>query len=189
MYYGVLQEILELHFTDRLSVVLFRCKWYKSDRRHILQEKNIINIDISSEAYKDDQFILATQARQIFYTDDPSRSPNWRVVHEVHHTVDISPLTEVLTEVDLLHSDNSSHFSLFVDLGNLENVELHQDSMPPDHVIETSIPSFSGDAPFDMYSDDDMEDDTVDEYENIEREDQVGDEPSDDMLTEYSDSD
>ena len=43
-------------------------------------EKNITSIDISDEVYKDDQFILASQAKQVFYVKDPSRCSNWRIV-------------------------------------------------------------------------------------------------------------
>ena len=46
----------------------------------MITENNIISIDITGEVYKDDQFILASQAQQGFYVEDPSRGPNWRVV-------------------------------------------------------------------------------------------------------------
>ena len=39
-------------------------------------KNNITSIDITGEAYKDDQFILASQAEQIFYVEDPARGPN-----------------------------------------------------------------------------------------------------------------
>ncbi|KAL5563419.1 hypothetical protein UlMin_033166 [Ulmus minor] len=59
MFYGQLQEILEFSYLNGFSVVLFRCKWFKCDSKHMVTENNITSIDINGEAYKDDQFILA----------------------------------------------------------------------------------------------------------------------------------
>ena len=42
----------------------------------MITENKITNIDITGEAYKDDQFILASQAKQVYYVADPSRGPN-----------------------------------------------------------------------------------------------------------------
>ena len=63
MFYGQLQEILEFSYLNGFSVVLFRYKWFKCDSKRMITENNITNIDINGEAYKDDQFILASQAK------------------------------------------------------------------------------------------------------------------------------
>ena len=42
----------------------------------MVTEKNITSIKISTKAYKDDQFIFASQAKQVFYVEDPSHGPN-----------------------------------------------------------------------------------------------------------------
>ncbi|KAL2491801.1 Uncharacterized protein Adt_27429 [Abeliophyllum distichum] len=78
VYYRQLQEILELQYGLRLSVYLFLCKWFRCDGRRMVTENNVTSIDINTEAFKDDQFILASQAQQVFYIEDPSRGPNWR---------------------------------------------------------------------------------------------------------------
>ncbi|KAL5563440.1 hypothetical protein UlMin_033187 [Ulmus minor] len=90
MFYGQLQEILEFSYLNGFLVVLFRCKWFKCDSKHMVTENNITSIDINGEAYKDDQFILASQAKQVFYVADPSRGPNWRVVQHVKHLTNAS---------------------------------------------------------------------------------------------------
>ncbi|KAL5577584.1 hypothetical protein UlMin_019283 [Ulmus minor] len=90
MFYGQLQEILEFSYLNGFSVVLFRCKWFKCDSKHMVTENNITSIDINGEAYKDDQFILASQAKHVFYVADPSRGPNWCVVQHVKHLTNAS---------------------------------------------------------------------------------------------------
>ncbi|KAL5573251.1 hypothetical protein UlMin_022848 [Ulmus minor] len=104
MFYGQLQQILEFSYLNGFSVVLFRCKWFKS--------------------YKDDQFILASQAKHVFYVADPSRGPNWRVVQHVKHRSIWDITDDGLSDIDLLQHNSSSNFTLFVDLGNLQEINL-----------------------------------------------------------------
>ncbi|GJX53620.1 hypothetical protein Tco_0281989 [Tanacetum coccineum] len=59
MYYGQLQEILEF-------------------------KNNMTQIDTRAEAFKDDQYILVTQVKQVFYLEDKAK-PYWRVVEQVNH--------------------------------------------------------------------------------------------------------
>ncbi|KAL5569773.1 hypothetical protein UlMin_026348 [Ulmus minor] len=106
MFYGQLQQILEFSYLNGFSVVLF-------------------SIDINGEAYKDDQFILASQAKQVFYVADPSRGPNWCVVQHVKHRSIWDITDDGLSDIDLLQHNSSSNFTLFVDLGNLQLVQLH----------------------------------------------------------------
>ncbi|XP_071741912.1 uncharacterized protein [Rutidosis leptorrhynchoides] len=76
-YYGRLEDIVELHYAGAFSVVLFRCRWFNTEntRKHkrLFIVNNITSIDTKDEWYQDDQHILATQAQQVFYIDDPSK--------------------------------------------------------------------------------------------------------------------
>ncbi|KAL5569407.1 hypothetical protein UlMin_025982 [Ulmus minor] len=86
-YYGVLLEILELEFIYQRKVFMFRCKWYNTDPKckRIVVEHNLTSLDVTSEWYAEDPFILATQAQQVFYLSDRSRGKNWMVVQKVNH--------------------------------------------------------------------------------------------------------
>lgn len=46
IYYGVLEEILDLSYINNNSVNLFKCKWFdtQAERRRIQRYKNITNI-------------------------------------------------------------------------------------------------------------------------------------------------
>ncbi|KAI3813595.1 hypothetical protein L1987_18322 [Smallanthus sonchifolius] len=78
-YYGELKDIMLKYFGD-YSVVVFRGKWFNTlGNRRIIKKDNIVVIDVSrqsyvgSEWYDDQQYILMTQAKQVFYLEDPSR--------------------------------------------------------------------------------------------------------------------
>ncbi|PWA57397.1 hypothetical protein CTI12_AA409590 [Artemisia annua] len=47
---------------------------------------NMTQIWACSTAFEDQPYILATQAKQVFYLEDPARRPlHWKVVQEVNH--------------------------------------------------------------------------------------------------------
>ncbi|GKV31556.1 hypothetical protein SLEP1_g40235 [Rubroshorea leprosula] len=77
-FYGVLQEIIQIEYyglIHRQAIVLFKCDWYEIppaqgvqvDQKHPL-------VDINPRRYlrSYESFILASQARQVYYTPYPS---------------------------------------------------------------------------------------------------------------------
>jgi hypothetical protein len=123
-YYGQLEGIIELNYINGYSVVLFRCKWFDTRGKRIIMEKNNILIDVSrewyvgKEWYDDIHLILATQAKQVFYLQDPSRVNNWRVVENVHHRkLWDYPNTSAVSDIDVLHDTLSLNYNLDVDSG------------------------------------------------------------------------
>ena len=71
-YYGQVEEIIELCYTNGYSTVLFRCKWFDT-RRGVTYDNNITSINTEHEWDKEDQLIFASQAKQVFYIREPSR--------------------------------------------------------------------------------------------------------------------
>ncbi|KAL5574589.1 hypothetical protein UlMin_016288 [Ulmus minor] len=191
MFYGQLQEILEFSYLNDFSVVLFKCKWFRCDSRRMVTENNITSINITSESYKDDQFILASQAQQVFYVEDPSRGPNWRVVQHVNHRSIWDITEDGMSDIDLLQDNSSSNFTLFVDLGNLPQINLQRndgDVIPivqpftavSQHVYETVS----------FLNDDDEEDVSEEDDEIVEESaDEETDEGNDAVDTEEDDDD
>ncbi|KAM6567672.1 hypothetical protein CsatA_026800 [Cannabis sativa] len=121
-YYGTLTEVLKLTFTGVYSVTLFKCKWYNTNprRKKIIVENLITSINVSGVWYKDEPYVLASQAKQVFYLDDLLRGKNWKIVENVNHRQiwDIVD-DDANVETDLVHDTNSSNFVLTVDLGEL----------------------------------------------------------------------
>ncbi|KAL5579308.1 hypothetical protein UlMin_011750 [Ulmus minor] len=198
-FFEKLQEILEFSYLNGFSVVLFRCKWFKCDSKHMITENNITSIDINGEAYKDDQFILASQAKQVFYVADPSRGPNWRVVQHVKHRSIWDITDDDLSDIDLLQHNSPSNFTLFVDLGNLQEINLlwhDQDVIPIMQPVTNASRHVTDDSSFLNDVDEvelfDEEDESVEEYadEETDAENDIDmEEDDDDRSYHTSDSD
>jgi hypothetical protein len=91
-FYGTIKEIIQLQYNNKedgtpRSVVLFRCDWYKLDgKRTSLKDDGFFkSINTGSLWYKNDSFILATQARQVFYLPDTKFGKGWQVVQTFGH--------------------------------------------------------------------------------------------------------
>nr|GEX04307.1 hypothetical protein [Tanacetum cinerariifolium] len=78
MYYGQLQEILKFKYL-LFKVVLFRVKWFDTRNqgrkvKRLVFRNNMTQIDTRAESFKDDQYILVTQVKQVFYLKDKAKS-------------------------------------------------------------------------------------------------------------------
>ena len=191
IFYGQLQEILEFSYLNDFSVVLFKCKWFRCDSRRMVTENNITSINITSESYKDDQFILASQAQQVFYVEDPSRGPNWRVVQHVNHRSIWDITEDGMSDIDLLQDNSLSNFTLFVDLGNLPQINLQRNDGDVILIVQpfTTVSQHVNETAS-FLNDDDEEDVSEEDDETVEESaDEETDEGNDAVDTEEDDDD
>ncbi|KAL8105240.1 hypothetical protein AgCh_029145 [Apium graveolens] len=66
-YYGHLEEVLVLSYSEVNKVVLFKCHWFVN-RRGIKVDKNkFITVDMTSKLRGNDVFVLASQATEVYY--------------------------------------------------------------------------------------------------------------------------
>ncbi|GJY65590.1 hypothetical protein Tco_0467828 [Tanacetum coccineum] len=86
------------------------------------------------KAFKDDQYILATQVKQCFYLEDMARrQPHWKVVEHVNHKKFLDGGVIVVEEdPDVIHFDNLSDLALSTSLNDLDFVTLHIDGQSTD---------------------------------------------------------
>ena len=70
-YYGVIEEIWEITY-DKFKVTLFKCKWVSNNAVVIDQQFGFVSVDLERVGYRDEPFILASQAKQVFYVTDPA---------------------------------------------------------------------------------------------------------------------
>ncbi|KAL4032997.1 hypothetical protein IC575_006081 [Cucumis melo] len=77
-FYGVIREIWEIDY-HQLSFILFKCDWVDNRSRVKVDELGFTIVDLKRIGHKSDSFILATQAKQVFYVQD-SANAEWSVV-------------------------------------------------------------------------------------------------------------
>ncbi|XP_028057181.1 uncharacterized protein LOC114261174 [Camellia sinensis] len=85
-FYGVIREIIELKYLGGNSVFLFKCNWWDVGNEKIgikVDEFNYISVNVTKTWYKDEPFVLACQAEQVFYLKDTKWGNNYRVVQRV----------------------------------------------------------------------------------------------------------
>ena len=75
-YYGVIEDIIKVDFWSQFSIVLFRCDWFHLN----FDEFGLARVNFKRLCYKDDPFILASQAHQVFYVQD-------LVGHDIHYAM------------------------------------------------------------------------------------------------------
>ncbi|XP_021737812.1 uncharacterized protein LOC110704329 [Chenopodium quinoa] len=69
-YYGVIKEICELHYSD-FSVPVFCCKWADNNNNVVHDDMGHTSMNLHKIGHKEDPYILACQAKQVFYMTDP----------------------------------------------------------------------------------------------------------------------
>src|ERR1051325_10228490 len=77
-FYGVIQEIWELNY-NTFNVAVFKCDWVENNSSMRIDDLGFVLVDLRKIGHKFDCFILATQARQVFFVDDPI-DVRWSIV-------------------------------------------------------------------------------------------------------------
>ncbi|XP_010451613.1 PREDICTED: uncharacterized protein LOC104733759 [Camelina sativa] len=78
-FYGVIKEIVLMDY-HMFQVPLFRCSW--ANKGNGVKEEDrftLVNLHMNQTSFLNDPFILASQAKQVFYSRDDENSP-WYVV-------------------------------------------------------------------------------------------------------------
>lgn len=77
-YFGVIERIWELDYTV-FRVPVFGCKWVENKNGVRDDEPGFLKVDLNKVGYEDEPFILASQAKQVFYVTDPANK-KWFMV-------------------------------------------------------------------------------------------------------------
>ncbi|KAL0291342.1 UNVERIFIED_CONTAM: hypothetical protein Scaly_2641600 [Sesamum calycinum] len=96
-FYGIIKEIIQLTYLliPNLHIVLFKCRWVDLVRgMKVHPSYHLIDVNFKKLYQKDDPFILAQQAVQVYFTEYPSmkrdkvdwmaicKIKTWRVVND-----------------------------------------------------------------------------------------------------------
>ncbi|XP_026420318.1 uncharacterized protein LOC113316323 [Papaver somniferum] len=76
-FYGVLEEILLLDYNHMFQIPIFKCDWAHTNFGVKVEDGfTLVNLKQHKNQYCNDPFILAKQARQVFYSRE-SNTSNW----------------------------------------------------------------------------------------------------------------
>lgn len=120
-YYGVLQDVIEVEYLGANNrVLIFQCDWFNLNDSNGMRcdtECELVSVNKSRKWYVDDPYILASQARQVFYAIDLRHGGNWHVVHHISPRAlyDV-PEHEGASEVEEVYQEEEPTINLVVDL-------------------------------------------------------------------------
>ncbi|XP_042449045.1 uncharacterized protein LOC122033970 [Zingiber officinale] len=81
-FYGVIEEIWELDY-HQFQVPLFKCAWVSNDKGiQYNDECGFTLVNLNKRGHQKDEFVLASQVRQVFYVADPLNK-GWSIVLQV----------------------------------------------------------------------------------------------------------
>ena len=86
-YYEVIEEIWEVDYV-KFRVSVFKCKWVDSNTGVHVVDLGFTLVDLAKIGYKEDLFIMAYQAKQVFYVKDPSNE-RWSIVIQGKNEPDV----------------------------------------------------------------------------------------------------
>ena len=111
-YYGVLTNIIELDYREGRKVLLFECDWVSKGKRLKQDEDGFMLANFLNVKRHNEPYILAVQASQVFYVEDPLEN-GWHVVittrpraeYNMDHVGDVdmylqSPISNIQLEDD-----------------------------------------------------------------------------------------
>ena len=70
-YYGVIKEIWKLDYINLRIPLFFLYDWVKNDNGIKKESFGFTLVDLNRIGHKSDRFIMASQAKQVFYVIDP----------------------------------------------------------------------------------------------------------------------
>nr|GEU92309.1 hypothetical protein [Tanacetum cinerariifolium] len=127
-YYGVIQNIWELHYNSTV-IPLFKCKWVNNKKGFDVDEDGFTTVNLSINGYRSEPFILAKLATKAFYVKDPNDQRLHAVLYCKRHivgvenvededeydqfdefppfSIGITPLNEVLDDTAYLRSGHN----------------------------------------------------------------------------------
>ncbi|CAL8990118.1 unnamed protein product [Prunus brigantina] len=89
--YGVIQQIWDLDY-QKFTISVFRCDWIDSTSGLVVDEFGFTLVDLSKIRHRNDQFVLASQVKQVFFVDDR--------MHRGDVRIECEPFTRGMPNVD-----------------------------------------------------------------------------------------
>jgi len=94
-YYGVIDDILEIHYGYNIQIPVFRCRWVKHPRGVEVDAYGLTIVDLNNVGYKDDPWVLASQVAQVLYVADPAKKAKHVVVLGKQDIIGVDGINDV----------------------------------------------------------------------------------------------
>ncbi|XP_073120763.1 uncharacterized protein [Henckelia pumila] len=101
IFFGVIQEIWVLDY-HKYQVPMFKCNWVENNNGIKVDDLGFTLANLKRVGFKSDSFILASQAKQVFYIEDP-QDPTWHVVLTTPTKEYIEFISEDVLENSVIH--------------------------------------------------------------------------------------
>ncbi|KAL7588025.1 hypothetical protein Lser_V15G35834 [Lactuca serriola] len=118
-YYGVIQNIWELNYFD-FVIPVFKCKWVNNRTGVQVDKDGFTLVDLTTNGYASEPFVLAKHVTQVFYVKDPSKQKEHIVLQGKRRIVGVD---NVVDEEEYDHFDDLPPFSVSIEPDNYDNVE------------------------------------------------------------------
>ncbi|KAD3338451.1 hypothetical protein E3N88_33972 [Mikania micrantha] len=92
-YYGVIQEIWELNYHSFI-IPVFKCKWVNNRTSVKVDNYGFTLVDLTSDGYVSEPFVLAKQVTQVFFVNDPSKPRYHIVLQGKRRVIDVDNVIE-----------------------------------------------------------------------------------------------
>ncbi|XP_042437111.1 uncharacterized protein LOC122023086 [Zingiber officinale] len=139
-FYGVIEEIWELDY-HQFQVPLFKCAWVSNDKGiQYNDECGFTLVNLNKRGHQKDEFVLASQVRQVFYVADPLNK-GWSIVLQVPNRCyegeedlwTIIPEARPIDNVDIhwkrtMRPKKQRKIAKYDEPRVVEDTELHQDA-------------------------------------------------------------
>jgi hypothetical protein len=133
-YFGFIDDIWEVEYGPRLQIPVFRCRWVQ-DKHVTVDNYGQRILDLSKVGYKDDPWILANRAAQVFYVEQILSQNEKKSTKNPKHVV-IPGKQQIIGVDGVIDVDDFNQFSDMSLFTNFEeNIKRVDKSIP-----QTSLP-------------------------------------------------
>ena len=94
-YYGVIDDIWEVHYGYNIQIPIFRCHWVKHPRGVEVDGYGLTIVDLNNVGYKDDPQVLASQVAQVLYVADLAKKAKHVVVLGKQDIIGVDGINDV----------------------------------------------------------------------------------------------
>jgi hypothetical protein len=99
-YYRYIQDIWELDYGARLQISAFKCQWVKHLNGVSVDNYGVILVDLKNVGHKDDPWMVADRAAQVFYILD-SETVKHILVSVKQKIVRVENLWKIMTRISI----------------------------------------------------------------------------------------